>query len=98
MREEYTEMKEVKHFRIACDICGKTQVDSYNGFGSCSICKKLVCWKCGEFFYESGGDYPSHVACPDHKEQIIKIYDEYNDLMDSVPDVDEMIKLAINKE
>ena len=83
MKEQFEKTETTQHFRVICDFCGKRQEDSWNGFDYCCVCKKLTCFRCGEFFYEGGGDHHDKAACRDHKEQIRKAYNEYNSLVDS---------------
>lgn len=94
MREDYEETKVVKHFKITCDFCPilpKTSIDSYNGFGTCAICGKHGCYKCGEFFYEGGSDHASHYGCREHAPLIRKAYNERDDFENTVPDIDYFI-------
>jgi hypothetical protein len=92
MKELFEKTTTTEHFRVICDFFGRRQDDSWRGFDYCAICKKLTCYKCGEFFYEGGSDHHSKAGCPEHKEQIRKAYRDYDDAVNSVPDIDAFIR------
>ena len=91
MREEFEETKVIKHFRVICDFCGHSKVDNYGDFGTCAICGKHGCYKCGEFFYDGGSDHPSHYGCKEHKDKIREAYNERDDFENTVPDIEYFI-------
>jgi len=94
MRDRYIELQEVAHLRIECDICGKVEIDKACEFKKCSICGKDICAGCCTDFYITGGDYADHWACPKHKNTVKKIYNQYNEMIDKLPDIDDMIEQA----
>jgi len=91
MKELFEKTVTTKHFRLICDFCGHIKEDSWGDHDHCAICKKLTCYKCGEFFYEAGSDHRSKAGCPQHKEQIRKAFEEYDDAVNSTPGIDEFI-------
>jgi len=91
MREDFERTITVKHFRVICDFCGHSKNDSYSGFGTCAICGKLGCYKCGEFFYDGGSDHHYHYGCKEHAPLIRKAFNERDDFENTVPDPDYFI-------
>lgn len=100
MIENFEETVVVKHFRVICDNekCKYSKVDSYSDHATCCICKKLFCFKCGKYFYiDPGSDRYDHFACTEHIPIVQKIYEEYYEVC-SVPNLENMIKKAREKE
>ena len=90
MRRESEEVITVKHFHIKCDFCDTEIKDKH--MSQCSLCGKDICFRHCETFYETGGDYGSHWGCPDHREEIRKAYEQYDESIDALPDVDRILK------
>jgi hypothetical protein len=91
MIEPFEETVIKKRVRVTCDFCPYTKVDDYGSFGTCAICGKLGCYKCGEFFYDGGSDHHSHYGCKEHAPLIRDAFNERDNFEATIPDIEDFI-------